>query len=141
MRVYLDTCVYCRPFDDQSPGQVAKETEALAAILGSEFVFIGSDVLDDEVEEIESMDMRIEVKRFLGICKEHVHMSSRVVEKAKELVEDCGLTPMDALHIASAIGKADFFITCDGFIIKKAENIKGIKILDPVSFAEEYIWK
>lgn len=68
-------------------------------------------------------------------------MSSEVVENAKELVEDCGLAPMDALHLASAIGRADFFVTCNGFIIKKAENIEGIKVLDPVSFAEEYIWK
>jgi len=104
-------------------------------------VFVGSEVLEVEVEDIEATDMRIEVKGFLDICREHVFLSSEIEERAAELIEKCGLAPMDALHLASAMGQADCFITCDDFIIKKKECIKGIKILDPVSFAEEHIWK
>jgi len=141
MKIYLDTCVYCRPFDDQSQERIARETEAFAAILGSDFVFLCSEVLEAEVEDIEATDMRIEVKGFLGICREHVFLSSEIEEMAAELIKKCGLAPMDALHLASAVGRAEYFITCDDFIIGKAECIKGIKVLDPVSFAEEHIWK
>jgi hypothetical protein len=35
MKIYLDTCIYCRPFDDQSQDRIEKETKAfiLASIV------------------------------------------------------------------------------------------------------------
>ncbi len=120
--------------------RIAKETEAFAAILESAFEIVGSDVLDDEVSEIESRDMRIDVKGFLSICKVHISLSDEIVEEAKKIMKKCSVEAMDALHLASAIGNAQYFITCDDFLIKKTECIKGIKIVNPVTFAEEFIW-
>ena len=33
MKIYLDTCIYCRPFDDQSQDRIEKETKAFIEIL------------------------------------------------------------------------------------------------------------
>ncbi len=53
MKIYLDTCIYCRPFDDQSQDRIAKETEAFAKILKlaelGKVIIVGSDVLSDEL--------------------------------------------------------------------------------------------
>lgn len=51
----MDTCIYCRPFDDQSQDQIKKETEAFARLLEiaavGEIILVSSDVLIDELEE------------------------------------------------------------------------------------------
>ncbi len=48
---------------------------------------------------------------------------------------------MDALHLASAFAHANYFITTDDEIIKKKGCIKEIKIMNPVTFVEELLWK
>lgn len=124
-RIYLDTNVYCRPFDNQSQKRIAEETKAFVAILESGFEIVGSDVLEDEVKEIESRDMRIDVKGFLSVCKELIPLTDKVVEDAKKIMKKCDVEGM---------------ITCDDFLIKKAECVKDVKIVNPVTFAEEFIW-
>jgi hypothetical protein len=50
MKIYLDTCIYCRPFDDQSQDRIEKETKAFIEILKlaemGEVVIVSSDVLN-----------------------------------------------------------------------------------------------
>ncbi|MCD6456239.1 MAG: hypothetical protein J7K81_05560 [Methanophagales archaeon] len=41
MKIYLDTCVYCRPFDDQSQDRIEKETKAFIEIVTSITKFMG----------------------------------------------------------------------------------------------------
>lgn len=52
MKIYFDTCVYCRPFDDQSQERIEKETEAFAKILKlaelGKVTIVSSDVLIDK---------------------------------------------------------------------------------------------
>ena len=33
MKIYFDTCVYCRPFDDQTQNRIKNETEAFVNVL------------------------------------------------------------------------------------------------------------
>ena len=52
IRVYLDTSVYNRPFDDQTQKKIALETEAVLGILGmienKEIELVNSSILDYE---------------------------------------------------------------------------------------------
>ena len=54
-RIYLDTCVWCRPFDEPSQ-RVTEETGAFFRILRmvneEEVVITSSVVLDDEIDRI-----------------------------------------------------------------------------------------
>jgi hypothetical protein len=56
IKIYLDTCVYCRPFDDQSQKQIEKETRAFIEILKlaemGGVIIVSSDVLIYELEGI-----------------------------------------------------------------------------------------
>ncbi len=45
---------------------------------------------------------------------------------------------MDSLHIACAVfAKAEYFLTTDDKVIKKANTLTGIKITDPIDFIKK----
>ncbi len=54
------------------------------------------------------------------------------------LIGQTGIKKMDSLHIASAIkGNADYLLTTDDVILKRASLIPTIKIKDPIGFIKE----
>lgn len=54
------------------------------------------------------------------------------------LLNDKGLQKMDSLHIACAIfAKADYFLTTDDKVVKKANIISNVKIVDPIDFIKQ----
>ncbi len=60
-----------------------------------------------------------------------------LINSAK-LIGQTGINKMDSLHIASAIkGNADYFLTTDDVISKRASLIPTIKITDPIGFIKE----
>lgn len=153
MKIYLDTCIYCRPFDDQSQERIEKETKAFIEVLKlaemGEVVIVSSDVLIDELEEIVDSRKSSEVKEFVKICKEHVELSEEIIKLARRVEEECRITGADALHIAAS-GGTKYFITCDDFILLKDTCINkfmrrrghSVEIMDIVRFVEEKgIWE
>ncbi|NJN38359.1 MAG: type II toxin-antitoxin system VapC family toxin [Acaryochloridaceae cyanobacterium CSU_3_4] len=63
--------------------------------------------------------------------------SNDIINLAKSL-NDRGLKKIDALHIACAIAAgADYFLTTDKGILKKAAIIQDIHITDPIDFIRE----
>ena len=54
MEIYLDTCCYNRPYDDQTQEKIHMEGEAILTIINSckknQDEIIGSSVLDLEIE-------------------------------------------------------------------------------------------
>jgi hypothetical protein len=60
MKIYLDTCCYNRPYDDQTQERIHLEGEAVLAIINrrkqSNDEIIGSPVLDFEIGQIENME-------------------------------------------------------------------------------------
>lgn len=58
--------------------------------------------------------------------------------KTAAMVRLHGIKNLDALHLACAIqAKADFFLTTDDGILKKAREIDNILITDPIGFVKE----
>lgn len=152
MQIYLDTCVYCRPFDDQTQERISKETKAFIELLElaeeGKISIIGSDVLIDEIEEIGYLDKHIEAKEFTDICKVNVPLSEDVIKLAKDLEKRCGLSGGDALNLASACFGAQHFLTCDDKILSKGGCIEDfarardfdIEVKNPIEFVEERKW-
>lgn len=153
MKIYLDTCVHCRPFDDQSQDRIEKETKAFIEVLKfaelGKVIIVSSDVLIDELEEIVDPRKSSEVKEFVNICKEHVELSEEIIKLARRVVEECKITGADALHIASS-GGTKYFITCDDFILLKDKCINNfmkrmgysVEVIDIVRFVEDKrIWE
>ncbi len=65
-----------------------------------------------------------------------IEESDSLLEIAKTIMNS-GIKAKDALHIASAIeGGAEYFITTDDGILKKAERYNNIVIINPTEFVK-----
>ncbi len=146
MRVYLDTSVYGRPFDDQNQRRIQQEAEAFvdifAEVVKGTMTLIGSDILKLEVRRNPEALERERIGAYLAYCAEMVSQSEEVLKLARELRE-ITMGVRDAIHLASAvIGNAQYFLTCDDQVARKASLIqevlgkRGFKVdvLNPVMF-------
>ncbi len=129
MRIYLDNCVFNRPFDDQSADRIRNETSAVLQILSK----ISTGELDlawSYVNESENLRNPFEENKrsILGwkqIATIEVLESENLLENSQKVIE-LGLAVGDALHIASAVeANADFFVTTDDKIIRKIVEFEG----------------
>jgi len=130
MRIYLDTNVFARPFDDRSHPTVEIEAQAtlllFTLIENKKLICLSSDILKLEIEHC-SLPKRIRLQSLVCLCSQHVSENDGIKFLAEEIYEKCGVAPRDALHIASAcVGKSDYFVTCDYEIIKKANKIEKV---------------
>lgn len=134
MLIYLDTCVFCRPFDELSSQRIIQESNAVAQILrrvdAGEFEVIGSTILLAEISLISST---IKQESVLLLVKEMANCTVIPTDEIKglaiELMKECAIDAMDALHIAVAIeNKVEFFLTTDDIILNKAKCISRYNI-------------
>lgn len=143
MRVYLDTCVWCRPFDQPSP-RIKREVQALRTLLRGadrgKVKLVGSPIIEMELEWLGNPEKREAAQKL--VRKSMSEWSLRVPAEAKTVqrrLQDLGLAPMDALHIAWAAAiRCDVFITVDDGILKMDKQIElrtGLRVSDPAGFA------
>jgi predicted nucleic acid-binding protein len=141
-RVYLDTCVWCRPFDEVRDGRILDEAMAFVRIVGKaerdEITVLGSDVLLFEVSLISPAEKREAVEELIARVAEITHLTARSKEKAEEIMA-CGTNAMDALHIAvAAENGAKMFITTDDDILKRRVCLSGwIEVKNPKELNDE----
>jgi predicted nucleic acid-binding protein len=138
IRIYLDNCVFNRPFDDQTSIRIKLETEAKLYIQNKIFEnvieLVWSYILEYENEQNPFIERRQAIKEWKSLAVIDIEENEIILKKAKELMK-IGLKSKDALHIACAIeGKAEYFLTTDDKILKKGKHIKEIKIIDPLEF-------
>jgi len=149
MLIYLDTNVFGRPFDDRSYLRIEIEAQASLAILNmieeNKLNCLGSDILKLEVAQTP-MPKRIRIQSLITLCSTNISETDILKNLALKIYRKNIIEPRDALHIASAcLGKAEYFITCDNEIIRKAEKIEedlkelgyNIKIYGVLDFIEE----
>ena len=150
-RVYLDTNVYCRPFDDQSDRRIQAGSNAFVEIadaaLRGKIVIISSDYVRFEIEKIEDPLKRKDVRGFERVLASvNVASNKRIVALARKFSAECGLNPLDALHVSSAcVGRVDWFLTCDDEILQNGRCIEEIaaekgyrlKVRNPIDYLEE----
>ena len=126
MRLYLDLCVYNRPFDYQGQERVALETSAFIYLLekieqGSH-VLIASEALQYENNRNPDEQRKRRVASYFNLAREFVRVNFSDGERINFLKE-LGFAPIDALHIALAEkSQTDYFVTCDDAIIKLYER-------------------
>lgn len=123
LRIYLDTSVYNRPFDDQSQPRIWLESLAFSLILES--IEHGDlDLIASSVIEYETSRNPYEVRRrwihgIIAIARENRLVNEAIRIRAKEL-EMGGIKSLDALHVATAeAAQADYFVTCDDRLIRR----------------------
>lgn len=123
MRLYLDTSVLNRPFDDQKQPRIWLETLAFSLVLSlieaGEAELISSPIHTLENSRSPISVRRLWVDRCLRLATHSVTLTDMIRNRAHELVAT-GQKPLDALHLACAESAgADWFLTCDDRLIKR----------------------
>ena len=132
MKLYLDMCVYNRPFDDQSQPRIMLETQIFIMLLSmtsqGRFGLVNSFALEYENSKNPNIENMLKISDCLGYSADYITFEAGILDRSMEL-EKYGLMGMDAMHIACAEkAKVDFFVTCDDDLIKKLERIDNIGI-------------
>ena len=144
MKVYLDACCLSRLTDDQAQSRIRDEAEAIEEVLAKTHLgivdLIGSDVLDDEVRRIPSVERRLEVEALLSLATKRIEVDENIVLRAREL-NRAGYGPYDSLHLAAAeSAEADVLLSTDDRLVKRAARAVGeprIPVRNPVSWIKE----
>jgi len=136
LRIYLDTSVYNRPFDDQTQPRIWLETLAFVVILqmvgSGEAELVSSSVLEYENSRNPYSLRKCWVTRCLELASHRQKVDKGSRKRAQEL-EKKGLKVIDALHIACAeTGGSHYSLTCDDRVIRRYPG--EIEVLNPVDF-------
>ena len=136
IKVYLDTCCYNRPYDDQTQLRINLEAQAK--------LFIQKQIVDGKLKLIYSFISVYEnsqnpysirknaISDFFSnasiyISEDNVNV---IKQRASEIMKT-GIKTKDALHISCAIeGKADYFVTTDIRLLKYSSD--EVKIINPI---------
>lgn len=142
MRIYLDTNIYNRPFDDQPQVKIRLETIAIFSILqkiqNKELKLIWSFMIDYENSLNPYDDVRQEIEMAVSLAFKNIRPDETILNAAKEF-ESKGIKPRDSIHLACALnGEAEYFLTCDDKLIKRASALDiNIKVINPLRFIED----
>jgi len=136
LKIYLDTCCYNRPYDDQTQLRIELETKAK--------LFIQQQITENKISlvisvilEYENNDNPYELRKsvindFIKHAGVNVDKSEEVLNIAREISQK-GLKTKDASHLACAIyAKCDYFLTTDDRVLKYKDE--RIRIINPVDF-------
>jgi predicted nucleic acid-binding protein len=134
--IYLDTCSYNRPFDDQTQLRISLETQAK--------LFIQSLIKNNKLDLVYSYicfyenyinpfeNKKLSIFEFSKNAKYYVTENNNILVKANLIIKK-RIKPIDALHLSCAIDAgADYFITVDDGILRYSTD--EIKIFDPIMF-------
>lgn len=144
IRVYLDTCCYSRPSDEQTQLRVRLESEAILDILEraarGEWTIIGSSAVQKELAAIRDPDRQLGAKGLTGYSAEHVYLDE-TQHRRGEALERMGLRGYDSVHVACAeAAAADVLLTTDDALIRRARRLRqqlAVRVANPVSWLEE----
>ena len=147
IKIYLDTSVYNRPFDDQSQTRIRLDAEAFLSILEKTMAgavsIISSSVLDYENSLSPFSERKERVSSYIELASRTVKMSDAIRKRAIQL-EAAGFDSLDAMHLACAeSGGAEYFITCDDAISKKARknpDSVSLRVCSPLEFLVEEVF-
>jgi predicted nucleic acid-binding protein len=143
MLIYLDMCSLQRPIDDKIQLRVVVEAEAVLGIIAlcesGQAVLVSSDALEYETGRNPHPVRKAYALGVLGKAGRFVPLAPEVEQRAQALNE-AGLKPLDALHLACAVeARADYFCTCDDRLLKRARAIHTgpPKLVSPLELIAE----
>ena len=141
VRIYLDSCCYNRPYDDQFQPRVASETQAI--------LYIQNQIMTGRIELATSYVLRYEISkspfptRMLhtqNFIRHHSHVyvgtnSSDMVESYAKEIMKTGVKLYDAYHVACAIvAQCDYFLSTDDRLLKYRSS--KILLLNPIAWID-----
>lgn len=143
MKIYLDNCCFNRPFDDQSQIKIRIETEAKLKIQeevrSGKIQLTWSYILDFENNGNPYIERKVRISGWKQYASQDIEENPEVLNTANFL-NQIGIQKIDSLHISCAVfSKCDYFLTTDDKILRRADQISSIKIIDPIGFIKEVL--
>jgi hypothetical protein len=142
MKIYMDVCCLCRPFDDQMTGRIRLEVTAVQEIIrrsaAQEFSLVTSEVIEEELSKIPDIRKRLRVGKILSVATESILIDEGIISRMHELII-LGGDAMDSLHIACAERADAVLLTTDDGLItffKSHQDIQ-VQIENPVIWLKE----
>jgi predicted nucleic acid-binding protein len=144
MRVYLDTCCLNRLFDPALEARVVSEAEAVSSVLAHVYngawAWIGSDVLDAELNANPNRQVRAALRAQLRWVTASMPLTDNEIHRA-EMLAPYGIKTVDGQHLACAeAGDVDLFLTTDDKLVKaarRAGDILRLSVFNPREWMEE----
>lgn len=120
MKIYLDVCCLCRPFDNHNDTRVRLETEAVLSILkrcSLDWELVTSTAVLYEIGLIGDPTKRSHALRLIQRARETIRVDDILLSRAEEF-ENSGVMGMDAVHVACAEKAGAVLLTTDDDLIK-----------------------
>lgn len=140
--IYLDVCALCRPFDDQTRMRIRLETDAVQLILShvraGSLTLIASPAHDIEISAIDDLTEREHLWSMLQQLGQRLTFDLKRTRKRAEELNQQGLGPADAVHLAFAEEAEADFITCDDRLLRRCLRVRpGVWFGTPVAFCDK----
>lgn len=140
IRVYLDTSVYNRLYDDKNQISIFLEMQATISILNlietKKIQSVNSFVLEYENQKHPIPEQRNAVNEYLKKSNFQQLVNESIKNRAFQL-EIEGIKPIDALHVACfEASNCDYFITCDKRLLNRCKSL-SIQAINPIDFIKE----
>lgn len=144
--IYFDACCLNRPFDDQMQDRIRLEAEAVLLIPShvqrGEWRWIGSDVLDFELEQIPDAERSRRVQVLTQSAVDTIMVDDAVANRGSEL-EAIGFRVFDALHLACAeVAGVEVFLTTDDGLLKRARRVSEqlrVRVDNPLAWLKQRV--
>ena len=80
---------------------------------------------------------KLSIQRWKGHATIDTNETEEIINLAESFVKR-GIKGKDALHLACATSaKCKYVLTTDDQLLRKADQIEGIKVIDPIGFIRE----
>jgi len=140
LRVYLDNCMFNRPFDDQTSLRVRIETEAKLyiqqQIKQGQLELVWSYILDFENAQNPFQERKQAIKKWRQLSSQDIEQTDQILNMAQHVTQ-FGIKAKDALHVACAIaGQADYFLSTDDKLLKRLATLNLLSAVNPVDFIQ-----
>jgi predicted nucleic acid-binding protein len=146
MKLYLDSCCYNRPYDDQTQEKIHMEGEAILTIINrckqNNDEIIGSRVLDLEISQISDIEKMEKVKFFYEqTITKKVDYNENILKRAQELSEQTNIRTFDRFHLSFAENAdVNILLTTDTKFEKFCSKLYlDIKVMNPLNYLTEVL--
>jgi len=143
MKIYMDVCCLCRPFDNQLIPRIRYESEAVIAILNRcslDWELVWSSAITYEIAKIVDHERKHYVSTFAVKTAINILVDLEIKERSAVFM-GWGIKALDALHLACAErAGATVFLTTDDAkknIMSYHSDTISIQIVNPAVWYEE----
>ena len=141
IKIYIDTCGWCRPWDDPRVARNAAEAIAIATVV--EFAQIaghpiaGSMAVMNELKKIKNDARRRAVLDYYACAvNESVVLSEKDSARARSL-QAAGVGVMDSVHLSAAESAgASYLLTVDDDFINivAKKSLSDVNVINPLTY-------